>query len=491
MYRLLFSIDVYIFAILLLTTLCVIVIEFVEKRVLKHLLLATILTIFFVILIIPLASLIRLSYLKPLFIDAVSDSSDGAILALRQNGKIYLKRVGSDGKTIWTKQITNNSSHISSFKMSPNNFGGAFLFWGESKSEASNQYLLYAQSIDTNGNCLWGENNISISSQSFYNVPYDILNKKDGGALFSWIKIKNGYEIRIQRVDALGNVLWGENGKQIAFSKYVIGNLSLVSSLNRVFVVWTVEQENHSYIYVQILDLNGNSILQNGGLRLDTNSSYCRNIYALSDNSYGLIILFQDGYGDPAPIYAVRLDYQGKQLTEKVEIASSDPSYIRVVPQKDGFILGWTVSPGTIPLFPIEWSLHIQKFSYLLTPLWNEKIVYASKDPEGRIDFNLGAHNNDLFIVWQNVASQSKGGALFAQKLNAEGKELWENKGVLVSPYNLLFYPSPPQLVPDDKGGMIVISLMKNFFGTKYTIFLKKFSPSGDPLWEANLTKIP
>jgi len=96
-----------------------------------------------------------------------------------------------------------------------------------------------------------------------------------------------------------------------------------------------------------------------------------------------------------------------------------------------------------------------------------------------------------LFIIWQNAASSSKGSVLFTQKLNAEGKELWGNKGVLVSSYNLLFYPSFPQLVPDDKGGMIVISLMKNFFGTKYTIFLKKFSPSGNPLWEVNLTRVP
>ncbi|GEM_PF-6265358 len=322
MYQLPFSINVYIFIILFLMTLCVIGMEFVEKRALKHLLLATILTIFFLTLIIPLVSLIRLSYPKPLYINAVSDNSNGAILSLYQNGMIYLRRVGSDGKTIWTKQITNNPSHISSYKISPNNFGGAFLFWGESKSRDPNQYLLYAQSIDANGNCLWGRKNVLLSSQSVYSVPYNILNEEDSGVLFSWIIVKNGHEIRIQRVDVLGNVLWGKDGKQVVFSKDRIGELNLVSNLDRVFVVWTVEQENHSYIYVQILDLDGNILLQSGGIRLDTNSSYCRNVYAISYNAYGLIILFQDGYGDPAPIYAIRLDYQGKQIKEKVEIAS-------------------------------------------------------------------------------------------------------------------------------------------------------------------------
>jgi len=473
----------YIFILLFAIVLFAVVAKFTKRRALKNFLLIAILAVVFVTLITPFVSLIRSFHLKPVYIDAVSDNSGGTIVSLWRNGVIYLRRLGGDGKTIWTKQISHGSYRISFHKVSSNNFGGVVLFWGESQSQGLSPHFLYAQSIDANGNCLWGEDGVLISSQAVYNVPYNILNDGLGGALFSWIVVKDGYEIRIQRVDALGNVLWGKDGKQIASSKGRIGDLNLVSNSNRVFVVWTVEQENSSHIYLQILDLDGNNLLQSGGLRIDTNSLYCRNVYALSDNSYGAIIVFQDGYGDPAPIYAVRIDSQGKRK-EKVKIASSEPSYIRIVPQKDGFILGWVVSPGTIPPFPNQWTLHIQKFSYLLTPLWDEKVLYVSEGTEGRLDFNLGiSHDYDLFVVWQRVASPAKGGLLYVQKLNSEGKELWESSETLVSSYNLLFYPSSPHLVPDGTGGTAVISLMKNFWGTKYIIFLQKFSSSGNPLW--------
>jgi len=479
-----FLVIAYIFILLFAIVLFVVVVKFTKRKALKNFLLIAILAVVFVTLIIPFVSLIRSSYLKPVYIDAVSDNSGGTIVSLWRNGVIYLRRLGSDGKTIWTKQIGHGSYRISFYKVSSNNSGRVVLFWGESQSQGLSPYFLYAQSIDANGNCLWGGNDVLISSQAVYNVPCNILNNGLGGAFFSWIVVKDGYEIRIQRVDALGNVLWGKDGKQIVSSKSRIGDLNLVGNLDRVFVVWTVEQENNSHIYVQILDLDGNNLLQSGGLRIDTNSWYCRNVYALSDNSGGAIIVFQEGYEDPAPIYAIRIDSQGKRIVEKVKIASGEPSYIRIAPQKDGFILSWVVSPRTIPLFPKQWTLHIQKFSYLFTALWDEKVVYVSEGTEGRLDFNLGTSDGyDSFVVWQNVSSPAKGGLLYAQKLNSEGKELWGSSGTLVSSYNLLFYPSSPHVVPDGAGGMIVISLMKNFWGTKYIIFFQKFSSSGNPLW--------
>ncbi len=465
--------------------LSVVAAKFVKRRALRIFLLVAILVVFFVMLTIPFISLIQSSFLKPVYIDAVSDNAGGAIVSLWQNGVISLRRLGSDGKTIWTKQISHDSNSVSFHKVSPNNSSGVVLFWAESKLQDESKNYLYAQSIDVNGNCLWKSDGVLISSQTCYNVPYNILTDGCGGAFFSWIVIKDGYEIRIQRVDASGNVLWGEDGKQIAFSKNRIDDLNLVRSLNGVIAVWTVEQENNSQIYTQILDLNGNNLLQSGGFRIDTNSRYCRNVHALSDNSSGTIIVFQDGYGDSAPVYAFRINSQGKQIGEQVKVvASCDPTYIRVAPQKDGFILGWIVTPGTTSLFPSEWTLHIQKFSFKLKPLWDDKVIYVSKITAGRLDFNWAISNAyDLFVVWQMAESPAKGDLLYVQKINSEGKELRGSNGILISTSNLLFHPSSPCVIPDDAGGMIIISLKKNFWGTKYIIFSQKFSSSGNPLW--------
>jgi len=87
-----FIVIVYIFILLFAIVLFVAVAKFTKRRALKNFLLIAILAVVFVILINPFVPLIQPYYLKPVYIDTVSDNSGGAYCKLMAKWRDLLKK---------------------------------------------------------------------------------------------------------------------------------------------------------------------------------------------------------------------------------------------------------------------------------------------------------------------------------------------------------------------------------------------------------------
>jgi len=94
--------------------------------------------------------------------------------------------------------------------------GGAVVVWNY--SENGNKFL-HAQRMDAEGNKLWGDSGIKVSSVSpywaGYSTPARISPDVSGGFFITWAAgehIKDKTSSYIQRISGEGEILWGEDG---------------------------------------------------------------------------------------------------------------------------------------------------------------------------------------------------------------------------------------------------------------------------------------
>ena len=142
----------------------------------------------------------------------VSDGAGGAIVSwVAQDpgefGQLYVQRIDSNGTAVWT---TNGVSVEDSctqliFGMVTDNCGGADIYY-----TVDGKKYLYAQRINENGEFLWGDEGVMLSSRDFEPVPSLEINwgatDGDGGLLVVWYELGDCFDIYGQWIDKYGNL---------------------------------------------------------------------------------------------------------------------------------------------------------------------------------------------------------------------------------------------------------------------------------------------
>jgi hypothetical protein len=140
----------------------------------------------------------------------VDDGAGGAIVffvAEGGKGGIHAQRVDADGHKSWDEDVPLCDSVI--LYVASDGSGGAFCV----------SYDRVAQRLDATGTKLWGPDGITFTTQDISESGLALVPDGCGGLLISWeadVKFRN-YEVSdvsyyVQRVDADGNLPWGDGG---------------------------------------------------------------------------------------------------------------------------------------------------------------------------------------------------------------------------------------------------------------------------------------
>lgn len=89
----------------------------------------------------------------------------------------------------------------------PDGTGGLIGCWYDYRDN----FQLYAQRLSSKGYRLWDSNGVEITTDSTSTYPFGIITDGSGGAILSW-KAMDSDALRAQRVDALGNIRWADQG---------------------------------------------------------------------------------------------------------------------------------------------------------------------------------------------------------------------------------------------------------------------------------------
>jgi hypothetical protein len=203
----------------------------------------------------------------------ISDGSGGAIISWAEMtgsgipSYVWVCRIGADGQVICDDPVRDLPSTINIYtRVVTDGSGGAIVVWEDLRKGMA----LYAQKVNADGEVQWQENGVPVCTELPVVSPrFEAVDSGAGGVVVAWID--GDRKLYAQMLDASGEKQWGDKG--IFIAKGVCSQpVKLCGDNQGRFIVgwstgWDTYQPNDSYI--QKIDAEGNLLWGDDGIRLN------------------------------------------------------------------------------------------------------------------------------------------------------------------------------------------------------------------------------
>ncbi len=342
-------------------------------------------------------------------------------------------------------------------------------------------FFLLGGSIASNR---WTDNGIPLCTAPGTQRRVQSVPDGSGGAILVWEDRRSGDpDIYAQRLSPAGTPLWNSNGVPVCTAVDNQVNPVLVPDGNGgALIAWYDNRVGVPHPYVQKLDLNGNPLWHSNGISLCMVPNGVSSINIASDGASGAVVCWRDyRSGFPGDIYAQRVDAAGNRLwaTNGVPVCTH-------ISTQSAPVIALSASGQTI----IAWE------DFRASPLGN---IFAQKldadgnnlwQPNGVVVCGVGGGQSNPVIVpcevggaiiaWRDYRSEGAGD-LYAQNLDSEGNRLWPTEGVAVC--TATGEQAGLSIKPDGKSGA-VMAWDDNRSGNN-DIYAQRIGSNGNRKWTA------
>lgn len=151
----------------------------------------------------------------------IENGAEGAIVAWidtrNSNNDIFAQQVDGNGHVQWLPNgipvCTAKNNQIYP-KIATDGAGGAIITWWDKRN---GNYDIYAQHIDLAGNILWEDDGLAVCIEPAIQNYVEIASDGAGGAILVWNDNRaSTFDIYAQRIDSNGNSMWKQNGLAIS-----------------------------------------------------------------------------------------------------------------------------------------------------------------------------------------------------------------------------------------------------------------------------------
>ena len=325
----------------------------------------------------------------------VSDGSDGAIImwefkqgAAGETG-LYAQRINSLGQIMWAvnglpiaTSPTPDPIQIKP-KLTSDGSGGAVIVWTDFSQPNDN---IFAQRINSSGMILWPQNGLPIVASSFGKRFNNLIGVGNGEFVLCWVTnidiLFNDWDLRAQKIDTSGNLLWNSEGIVICSTGVSI-NPSAVAYDNQSSVIIGWEDRRHiptsnpSTIYCQKLSLDGYTQWQQNGRPVSSFQGNQARVKLICDSNGNTVACWFDARTNPVwDIYAQKFDGSGTILWEvegrEVSIANSYKTWKNIaITNNEDYIVTWGDERNADP------DIYAQSLNCLITSVDNSSSQFA------------------------------------------------------------------------------------------------------------------
>ncbi len=242
-------------------------------------------------------------------------------------GTIYAQRLDPEGHTLWPDDLV-LALNRNWPSVELDEAGNAVVVW----TKKYGYRFFYAQRLDTDGNQVWDEA-IWLNTVGTHGVSAVLASvgvHKSGDAVVTWVNyVSDTLGMRAQRLDALGNKLWGDGVTVNAEEIYEgVDHVTKVDNDGHALFLW-----NDTNICIQKLDGEGNRLWSTDKqVNVSDDVAYGGwgdGIHAAGVDEAGNVGVVWEGGGSNADIYAQRLDPNGDRLwASDVQIVDPDRFYL-------------------------------------------------------------------------------------------------------------------------------------------------------------------
>jgi Secretion system C-terminal sorting domain len=313
----------------------------------------------------------------------------------------------------------------------------------------------------------------------------------DGSVVYVWSDTRNGdRDLWAQRVDDLGNTLWGDEGTLIngeinrQEDPVVIGDGN-----GNVIIAWVdFRYEDAGDIFVQKLDSNGNKLWSDAGVPLCTAGEIQISLNIVNDANGGAYVIWLDSRdAGGSNIYGTHVDTNGNIVTgwdangNAIVNADGDQnSHTFWEDGTGGAILAWHDKRD-----PDNADIYMQRIASNGDLIWdtNGNIVAGATGSQEKPKMCPDGTGNFIF-AWRDKRSDAFGD-LYAQRVDLNGSLLWTPE-IEVYVGNSSVQRNVRLQESSDTGAIAVWEDGRNEISDEYKdIYAQKISTSGSLQWTA------
>ncbi len=311
--------------------------------------------------------------------------------------------------------------------------------------------------IDSAGNFSWGEDGVLIVSDNIYQSnSLGLANDGSGGAIVIWEELqtepgpephrpKTTNHIYVQRINAEGSLPWGQDRVLLYTTPdevYSEGPKLISDGSGGAIAIWMQVPEGKVEggtpkaltmdLYVQRVDASGNILWQPNGVPLEISKSaemaFPHSPAPVSDGSAGAIIAWADMRKGLISMYAQKVGADGSMNWQPggAEISSSSPNNV-ISDGSGGIIVTFGYKEGE----STGSRLCVQRIDAAGSSVWPGAGTPVTE--HGTHDITCDGHGGAV-IAWGSGKLMFSSEKSYVQKVNAEGKLLWGDKGIRLNP---------------------------------------------------------
>jgi len=366
---------------------------------------------------------------------------------------------------------------------------GTFMLYNDRRFHTP---LLYYQIVTHDGYTTLTNDGIMLGEMTENNSFTASIAPNDQVAVIWSTKEGENHFLRAQLIDALGNILWGEDGLVLTQSSYHIANLMINYDEGAFYLGWNeLLPDNNGQLSerVKAQKIQNNAVqwAQNG-IIIGSEANSDQDLRYLSGRYYIMSVSEFDDFSS-SKVKAILLNPDGSiptgWLPNGIYLNPDSPTQIQMEPQAlkatDGVYIAWIdVDSGFLT------DIRAQKLSPQGTNLWQAGGIVIEENVDMN-DLNMVYANNSVTFAWLNERSfDSPAPFITLTKYTSTGARVWEQELI---PEQGTFYNRGMRLLAFENGAYLCT--FTQFTATERSrAFYVYLLPDGNPVGDINGTII-
>jgi hypothetical protein len=315
--------------------------------------------------------------------------------------------------------------------------GTTYIAWF---SQESGNYNVRLQKLDILGNKLWADdgllisNNLSMSWLTDWGLAVD----QDECAVLVFQDIRNGNNnIYAYRISPQGEFLWGSNGLALSNNTdFEAAPIVTITAQNNAVFAWSRENT----IMIQKVNSSGQKLWGETGIQLQGAEDHTWPTFIPVQEDEILMAYFKQTGPSWAPtknLFIQRFDPDGQQMWGSGIAISNNagiPAYVkaRIISDGDnGAFVTWHRSSGNIFDAYVQHVKHNGNLSYPVNGLVLSLSTGTHQlDPVMAFDDS----SDDLYLFWREHDANQNNRGISGQRISSAGNRLWGDYGKVIIP---------------------------------------------------------
>lgn len=421
----------------------------------------------------------------------ISRSTSGKYLIAWQDFRsmspnIYCQMIDDNSIRAWDESgvIIESSAYIQENQRVFAIDKGFYIVWQDYNNGQAN---IKIQMILTQGTKPWGPTGKSVADIANVAEAFQAALAANDGIVIGWHGAEKGASIyRAQMYTKNGVKLWDAGGMDISVVDAGLKNLQISSfGENRLLAVWQDKRGGNYDIFGQALSLvDGKKLWRSEGVIINNSHGVTaqQNAKIAGDGSGSYLIVWEDYRSGQADIFMQKMDSSGRINWGKSGLAVCDLPKSQCAPEiiydgKSAALIAYEDnSLGRSRIM-------LQKVDFNGKKIWGDDGIEVAESKLNQSIARITADGGGgAILVWREVYN-IKNSYIYIQKINAQGKKMWGEKGKMVC--SVSGGQDNPKIIISGSAEAVVCWEDFRDGRNNSDIYAQKFDAQGNPMWAA------